>query len=178
MSTMEQAVSICDRVIICDDVDNAGRMRKWLKADFSAMPFHVQIVQSMMSRASISLLHLGALGCEGLCNLSVGPYTLSLEISTALNAQLQMLCRCMQKDVADADQIPPCWSSIICVQRSDAIAGTRATYSCIPTDVDQHRFVLIFDDFEVHTIHGVVSGLKWCSSSTSSSSSSPPPWMF
>ena len=155
--------------------DLNGVMRRWTVADFDTMPMMVQVVQRMMSKTNINLLHLGAVG-GGAVNLRVGIYELSVQMSRELNAQIQALCEAAQIDLES--KIDACWSSLIFVQRSDAVDGARPTYELTPTDAQQHRFVFVFGQFEVHTLHGIVSDLRWSARQLSSSSSPAPPWKF
>ncbi len=159
-------------------VDCNGRRCTWIKAEYSAMPMHVRIVKQMMVRSELSLVALGAVDADLRCNLTVGQYSITNEISQALNAKLVELCHQMQDGIAEVDRIPPCWSCLVCVLRDESTCGSRATYSMCPTDANDFRLVLVFDDFEIHTIHGAISNLKWCPSPSSSSSSSPPTWML
>ena len=165
-------------VIAIRGFDGLGRDCAWLKAECSDMPLHVRIVKAMMDRSDISLLSLGAIGGSLACNLSVGKYTMTVESSRSFNEQIMGLCVSMLDHVPDEFRVCPRWSCVVCVLRNESTRASGVSLSMIPTDEFDFRWVLIFDDFELHTFHGSCSCLEWHHSTGSSSSSAPPVWQF
>jgi len=66
----------------------------------------------------------------------------------------------MMNKLPEAEWIRPAWSCIVCVLRNESTRSSGVQLSMVPGDPLDYRWVLTFDDFELHTFHASCCDLK------------------